>query len=184
MSQGVSGGQGASSTGQWQKWIRFCNEIGIDPFLEAFEDKIPIIKVFIVHQVQISKLAAKGNKIKSWLVEDYLRAVAQTFLVMGANNSRLNVVLNTDFRLARMFAASKEQDPPANRVKPVPVAVIHHIAKVTACLPPGHKKVRAAADMIITAFSSSYVQESTRILYLTPHQSHLETSTFLLEQGD
>jgi hypothetical protein len=49
--------------------------MGLDPFLEAFEDKISILHVFI-HQVQIGKLAAKGNQIKSWSVEDYLRAVA------------------------------------------------------------------------------------------------------------
>jgi len=49
--------------------------MGLDPFLEAFEDKVSILQVFI-HQVQIGKLAAKGNQIKSWSVEDYLRAVA------------------------------------------------------------------------------------------------------------
>jgi hypothetical protein len=49
------------------------------------------------------------------------------------------------------------------------VAVIRHIAKVAACLPLGHKKLRAAADMIITAFPfllrlgeyKDYVSDST-----------------------
>ena len=88
---------------------------------------------------------------------------------MGADNPYLNAALNTDFRLARMCAAWKKQDPSANRVKPVPVAVIGHIAVVEACLPSGHKKLRVASDMIITAFSFSYAQWSTRTLHWTPH---------------
>jgi hypothetical protein len=71
---------------------------------------------------------------------------------MGADDPRLNAALKTDFRLSRMLAAWKKQDPPANRVKPVPVAVIRHIAAVAARLPPGNEKLCAAADMIIIAF--------------------------------
>ena len=104
VSQGVSSGRAAASIGQWQKWIDFCSELGLDPFLEAFEDKVPILQVFI-HRVRIGELAAKGNQIKSRSAEDYLRAVAQTFLAMGADDPRLNAALKTDFRLSRMLAA-------------------------------------------------------------------------------
>ena len=110
VSQGVSSGRAAASIGQWEKWIDFCSEMGLDPFLEAFEDKIPILQVFI-HRVRIGELAASGNQIKSRSVEDYLRAVAQTFLAMGSDDPRLNAALKTDFRLARMLAAWKKQDP-------------------------------------------------------------------------
>ena len=51
-----------------------------------------------------------------------------------------------------MLAAWKKEDPPAHRVKPVPVLVIRHIATVAAHLPPGNEKLRAASEMIITAF--------------------------------
>ena len=125
--------------------------MGVDPLLKAFEDKVPILQVFI-HRVRIGKLAAKGDKIKSWSVEDYLRAVAQTFLAVGSNDPRLNASLKTHFRIGRMLAAWKKEDPPAHKVKPVPVSVIRHIAKVAAHLSPGNEKLRAAADMIITAF--------------------------------
>ena len=151
VSQGVSSGRAAASIGQWQKWIDYCDELGLDPFLEAFEDKVPILQVFL-HRVRIGELAAKGNQVKSRSAEDYLRAVAQAFLGMGANDPRLNAALKTDFRISRMLAAWKKQDPPANRVKPVPVAVIRHIAAVAARLPPGNEKLCAAADMIIIAF--------------------------------
>ena len=71
---------------------------------------------------------------------------------MGSDDPRLNSALKTDFRLGRMLAAWKKQDPPANRVKPIPVAVILHVAAVAARLPPGNEKLCAAADMIIVAF--------------------------------
>ena len=71
---------------------------------------------------------------------------------MGADDPRLNSALKTDFRLARMYAAWKKEDPPANRVKPVPIAVIKRIAFIAERLPAGERKLRAVADMIIIAF--------------------------------
>ena len=126
VAQGVSSGRATASIGQWDKWLTFCDELGLDPFLEAFEDKVPILQVFI-HRVRIGELAASGNQIKSRSVEDYLRAVAQTFLSLGTDDPRLNSAMKTDFRISRMLAAWKKEDPPANRVKPIPISVIRRI---------------------------------------------------------
>ena len=134
VAKGVSSGCAAACIGQWQKWLDFCDELGLDPFLKTFEDKVPILQVFI-NRVRIGELAANGNQIRSRSVEDYLRAVAQTFLSMGADDPRLNSALNTDFRIARMLAAWKKEDPPANRVKPIPISVIRRIAFVAHHLP-------------------------------------------------
>ena len=125
--------------------------MGLDPFLEAFEDKIPILQVFI-QRVRDGELAAQGNPIRSRSVEDYLRAVAQTFLSVGASDPRLNTASQTDFRIKRMLAAWKKQDPPATRVKPVPISVIRRIAFVAQHLPPNSHLLLAVADMIIIAF--------------------------------
>ena len=51
---------------------------------------------------------------------------------MGADDPRLNSAIDVDFRLKRMIAEWKKQDPPPNQVKPVPVQVIRRIA-VLAC---------------------------------------------------
>ena len=151
VAQGVSSGRVTASIGQWDKWLTFCDELGLDPFLEAFEDKVPILQVFI-HRVRIGELAASGNQIKSRSVEDYLRAVAQTFLSLGTDDPRLNSAMKTDFRISRMLAAWKKEDPPANRVKPIPISVIRRIAFITQHLPPNAELLRATADMIIIAF--------------------------------
>ena len=80
----------------WDQWLTFCAELGIDPFLQAFEDKIPVLQVFI-HRVCSGKLVANGGKIRSQSVEDYLRAVAQTFLAMGTKDPRLNAAHKNTF---------------------------------------------------------------------------------------
>jgi hypothetical protein len=71
---------------------------------------------------------------------------------MGANDPRLNSALKTDFRIARMLAAWKREDPPANRVKPIPIAVIRRAAYLAQHLPASAELLRATADMIIIAF--------------------------------
>ena len=71
---------------------------------------------------------------------------------MGADDPRLNSAGKTDFRIGRMLACWKKQDPPANRVKPIPIQVIRRIAAVAAALPPTAHTLRAVADMIIIAF--------------------------------
>ena len=64
----------------------------------GIEEKNPILQVFI-NRVRIGELAAKGDKIKSQSVEDYLQAVAQTFLAVGSNDPRLNTIHKTNFQI-------------------------------------------------------------------------------------
>jgi hypothetical protein len=55
-----------------------------------------------------------------------------------------------DFRLTRQLRYYKKQDPPSDRVKPVPVSVLTHMLSVAArSTSPGNK---AVADMITIAF--------------------------------
>ena len=151
VSEGVSSGRATACVGHWTKWLAHCDDLGLDPFLKTFSNKIPILQVFI-QQVCTGELAANGNKIRARSAEDYLRSVAQAFLAMGAADPRLNSALKTDFRISRMLAAWKRKDPPANRVKPIPIAVIRRIAHVAQRLPPEAHFLRAFADMIIIAF--------------------------------
>ena len=57
-------GRASATVGKWDIWLEFCRDMGLDPFLEAFQDKIPILQVFS-HQVCLGELAVKGNDIKS-----------------------------------------------------------------------------------------------------------------------
>ena len=75
------------------------------------------------------------------MVEDYVRSIEQKNLNMGASDPRLNTSGNIDVRLQQMLSCYSKKDPPPNRVKPVPVQVIHRIFAVAATLhhDPQHK---------------------------------------------
>jgi hypothetical protein len=62
--QGISPGRVSSAATAWAKWIEFTTDVGLDPFLQAFQDKVPILQVF-VHQVHIGELAASSGPVRS-----------------------------------------------------------------------------------------------------------------------
>ena len=148
--QGISPGRATSTVTAWDKWIEFTTDLGLDPFLQAFNDKIPFLQVFAA-RVHSGELAASGNPIRARSAEDYVRMVGQTFLHVGADDPRLNSACKIDFRISRTIAAWKKSDSPPNRVKPIPIQVIRRIASVsyTTFASP---LCRAIADMIILAF--------------------------------
>jgi hypothetical protein len=148
VAKGVSSSRATAAITHWDKWIGFCNEMGLD---QAFEDKISILQVFL-HRVRIGELAANGDKIRARSAEDYLRSVAQTFLSMGADDPRLNSANKIDFRLQRMVAAWKKEDPPSNRVKTIPIKVLRRIAFIISTLDETTAVLHATADMIFMAF--------------------------------
>eukprot|EP00804_Cyclotella_cryptica_P004091 CCRYP_019114-RC/>CCRYP_019114-RC protein AED:0.35 eAED:0.10 QI:0/0/0/1/0/0/2/0/352 len=123
VTKGVSSSRAQKSISYYSHWIDFTTDLGLDPFLQAFSDKVPFLQVF-GQRVRDGELACNKNSIKSRSVEDYIRAVAQAFLAMGSADPRLNSAGKMDFRIARMLAAWKKEDPPANRVKPIPIQVI------------------------------------------------------------
>lgn len=55
-----------------------------------------------------------------------------------------------DFRIQRQLACYSKQDPPPNRVKPIPVPILMHI--VAAALAASNTFMIAVADMIAIAF--------------------------------
>ncbi|KAK1732369.1 hypothetical protein QTG54_016948 [Skeletonema marinoi] len=42
---GVSVGRSKAAGSVWEIWQNYCSELGIDPFLEAIQDKVPILQV-------------------------------------------------------------------------------------------------------------------------------------------
>ena len=69
---------------------------------------------------------------------------------MGLPDPRLDRNNKVDFRLQRMLSTYSKQDPPPNRVKPVPIAVIRRIfAVANTCIDPVSV---CLADMIGLAF--------------------------------
>jgi len=149
--QGVSPGRASSAAGAWALWVDFTSDLGLDPFLQAFQDKIPFLQVF-AQRLRSGELAPKGNPIRARTVEDYLRHVAQTYLRVGALDPRLSANHAIDFRLTRTWRAWKSADPAPTRVKPVPITVIRRIATLALTTRAADPFFIAVADMIIIAF--------------------------------
>lgn len=146
---GVSSGRAASTQASWNQWEKYCLELALDPFLQTIEDKIPYLQVF-AQRVRTGSLAIAKHPLRARSTEDYVRQVAQTFLSVGAKDPRKDSSNTIDFRLQRMIAAWKKEDPPPHRVKPVPIKVINNIAFIADHSTDPH--TRAIADMIIIAF--------------------------------
>ena len=64
VSKGVSVGQAAGANSVWDTWYKWTASMGLDLFLQAFEDKIPVLQVF-AHQVRSGELAPNGNSIRA-----------------------------------------------------------------------------------------------------------------------
>ena len=149
--QGISLGRASSAATAWAKWIEFTTDVGLDPFLQVFKDKVPILQVF-VHRVHIGELAASSGPVRSRTAEDYVRHVAQVFLQVGADDPRLNSAHKIDFRLQRTLKAWKSTDPAPDRVKPIPITVIRRIATLAQTTHASDTAFCATADMIVIAF--------------------------------
>eukprot|EP00804_Cyclotella_cryptica_P015306 CCRYP_005414-RA/>CCRYP_005414-RA protein AED:0.57 eAED:0.10 QI:0/0/0/1/0/0/2/0/539 len=148
---GVTAGNASQAITAWTQWTDFTTELGLDPFLQALQDKVPVLQVFAL-RVRVGELAAKGHPIRARSAEAYVRHVAQTFLHMGAEDPRLTSIGKIDFRLQRMVAAWKKKDSPPCRVKPVPIRIIRHIAYLARHSTSSNSLLVAVADMIIIAF--------------------------------
>lgn len=148
---GVSAGRASSAIAVWNIWSAFTSELGLDPFLQAFPDKIPFLQIFAV-RVRCGELSASGCAVRARSAEDYVRHVAQAFLNVGAEDPRLNSAHQIDFRLQRMIKSWKSSDPAPLRVKPIPIQVIRRVATLSQLSSANDSLYQATTDMIILAF--------------------------------
>ncbi|EJK75874.1 hypothetical protein THAOC_02391 [Thalassiosira oceanica] len=113
--KGVSAGRAAAGDDTaWGQWLKLATELAFGPFLEAIEDKIPILQ---------------------WVSQAH----------PWHDDSR-----KTSYRLSKMISAWKKEDPPPNRVKPIPVQVLRSIAYLARDSNRDFNK--ATMDMIMIAF--------------------------------
>jgi hypothetical protein len=61
---GVSPGCASSAITSWDIWSAFTGDLGLDPFLQAFPDKIPFLQIFAV-QVCCRELSASGCVVQA-----------------------------------------------------------------------------------------------------------------------
>jgi hypothetical protein len=71
---------------------------------------------------------------------------------MGARDPRLDLAGHLDLRLTRLTAGMRRQDPPARRVKPIPIPILHHAVSKIMDDPNPIPALQAAADMLTIGY--------------------------------
>lgn len=131
--------------------MEFCADHGLDPFdLQGF-DPVPFLQVFAA-RYRDGRIAPRGKPVRSGTVSEALRNVGQAYKSMGAPDIRLDSHGNIDFRLSRMLRKYTKEDPPPQRVKPVPIQLVVAIVNSAYTAPAGDMGFRTIADMICIGF--------------------------------
>ena len=146
---GVVSSRASAAAGHWSIWTDFCTQLALDPFLEDVPDPVVFLQVFF-HRYRTGQISDSQRPVRGRTAEDAVRSVAQTFTAVGAPDPRKTSQGSMDFRLQRQLAHYKKQDPPPNRVKPVPITVLQHI--MFAALASTSVANLSVADMICIAF--------------------------------
>jgi hypothetical protein len=134
----------------WGRWEQFCLEHNVDPYLQAWEDPIPIIQVF-GERYRHGRLALLQNAVKSRTVEDALHTVGQSHARLGGPDPRKDHHSDIDFRIQRQIKVYAKTDDTPPRVKPVPIIIVVYILQLAYNAARGVANTDIA-DMICIAF--------------------------------
>jgi hypothetical protein len=113
----------------WTVWQQFCQALQLDDFLSTIADPVPFLQTF-ARRYRDGRISLRGQPVRARTAEEAIRAVGRTFVELGSTDPRLNVFGNVDSRLSAQLAQWKQEDPAPRRVKPVPIAILHHATHV------------------------------------------------------
>ena len=149
ITEGLSAGRDASADWYWAKWQNFSQHVALDPYLSSYEDPIPILVTF-AREYRVGDVSSASGGVRSKTVQDAVRSVAQTLTALGARDPRLSASGKIDYRLQLQYRCYTRQDPPPNRVKPIPVQILRAVTAIAAA--SNDLEMQAVSDMIIIAF--------------------------------
>jgi hypothetical protein len=133
----------------WGIWARFCAQHALDPYLPTVPNRIPFLCVF-AQRYRDGTLAANSHPVRSKQVQEAVRSVASGFTQLGLLDPRFNCFGHIDVRLANLYKGYTKHDPPPRRVKPVPISLLHEVARIA--LIAGDALSLATSDMAYIAF--------------------------------
>ena len=129
--RGVCPSRVAKAHSVWTTWIAFCDSIQVDPGLSTVDDPLLIILLFGT-QWRRGKIAPSKRQVRGRTAEDAMRQVGQAFSSLGMLDPRMNRFApgTMDFRWTRLLKSWKKADPAAQRVRPLPRALLRHATKL------------------------------------------------------
>ena len=146
---GVVPSRANAALSHWNLWVTFCTTLGLDPTLQGFQDPVPFLQVFM-YRYRLGTIAPSRRQVRSRTVEDAVRSIGQTFASVGSSDPRITSTGQIDFRIQRQLSCYTKQDPPPNRVKPIPVPILMHTMATAAAT--ANLYLQAVAQMIAIAF--------------------------------
>lgn len=135
----------------WSYWLKFCSSLSIDPLQPRSKDPVILLQVF-ARRYRTGALPHQRKAVRKDSVDNALRAIGQTCVRLGTKDPRLNEFGVIDFRLTRQLNAYQREDPPPDRVKPIPFQVILYLATTAFAVAAAAEGTKGIADMIILAF--------------------------------
>ena len=141
---GVVDKRSRAADNHWAHWVEFCEAHAVDPWFAKGDDPIPYLQVFAT-RYRDGRIAPRGKPVRSGTVSDALRAI-------GSADIRLDEYGTIDFRLSRQMRFYTKEDPPTQRVKPIPIQVVRAIVGAAHLAATSDVGFWAVADMICIAF--------------------------------
>jgi hypothetical protein len=149
MGGGLSPGNTSAQSSIWRIWEHFCSTLRQDPYLQSNPDPVPLLQLF-ARLYRTGDLAPKQHKVSAKTVGKAVRAIGQTLAALGLPDARLTTKGTMDIRLTRQLAAYAKDDPPPQRVKPVPISILRLAAEFR--LMADSCKANAIANMLLLGF--------------------------------
>jgi hypothetical protein len=147
--KGVTAANTGAINTSWSIWASFCQELCCDPLLQDIQDPLPLLQIF-AERYRMGTISPSCSPVKSRMVEGALRAVGQTIALLGHNDPRLQASGKLDLRLHWQLQAYSKQDPPPNRVKPIPLQLLQHT--IDRCYATHDAQSHAIVQMITLGF--------------------------------
>ena len=116
--------------GMWRQWLAYIATIpSTNPYLSNLEPHLHLsfLKVFAA-RVRDGRSATKGRPVRAKRVQDYLRTVAEEIRLGSTHHldPRFDQHHRIDRTLQLLTKAHSKQDPPPDKVKPVPIQLVRH----------------------------------------------------------
>ena len=130
MEHALAARSAAAAASSWTKWLAFCAECRVEPYLREFDDPIPFFLVFAV-RYRDGSIAKNHKSVRGSTVADVLRHIGQALALMGRPDPRILPSGRQEFRLARLLKGFSKADPPPERLQPVSLAVLKQLCHET-----------------------------------------------------
>ena len=153
---GISAKRAADKDRHWAQWEIFIATLpGVDPYLNSVDPRhqLSFLKVFAT-RVRRGTLTPSHQPVHAKRVSDYVRTVAKE-IRLGSHrrlDPRLDAHNLQEEDLVNLTKAYHKQDPPPDKVKPIPITLVHHACVALCATALATPVTRTVANLLVIGF--------------------------------